>query len=337
MTQVRVNIDELGPVELAKMLKENRHLQEPVIDDLLRRLMDILILEPNVHYLQSPITVCGDIHGQLLDLFQLFAKAGDDFINETSEPEKLNNTYLFLGDYVDRGYCSIETFVFLALLKIKYPNQIFILRGNHESRQINQIYGLFNDCMQLYGHSGIWFFLNDVFDLLPIAAVIDNKIFCVHGGLSPKVNYIGQISTLYRRKELDNGAIADLTWSDPDEVSKFVPNRRGNGFIFGKNQTLSFLYNNGLIKRSDQFMDDVTKDPRHGFIARSHQLANDGFQWFHDHNLVIVWSAPNYMYKSGNKATFMKVTTTQGPDFVEFNKDEKSSIKPEDLTIESMP
>ncbi|OHT15798.1 Serine/threonine-protein phosphatase PP-X isozyme 1 [Tritrichomonas foetus] len=335
MTDIPADIDQLSPCDLAKLLKDNKHLQESVIDDLFRRLSDILILEPNVHYLSSPIIVCGDIHGQLLDLFQLFKKAGDDFTSEGVSCDKtLKNTYLFMGDYVDRGYCSIETFAFLALLKVKYPQQIYLLRGNHESRQINQIYGLFNDCMLLYGHSGIWFLLNDVFDLLPISAVVDNKIFCVHGGLSPKINFIGQISTIYRRKEIESGPIADLTWSDPDDVSKFVPNRRGNGFIFGKNQTLSFLYNNGLLARNYSYDGDKKNDVNHGFIARSHQLANAGFQWFHDDNLVIVWSAPNYMYKSGNDATFMRVTKEAAPEFVKFDKDEKSDVKPEDITID---
>ena len=325
------SVDDLTPSILYNDFCAGHHLKESILDSLFKRLADLLILEPNVHYLQSPITVVGDIHGQLLDLFQLFAKAGENF---TESSPSLQNNYLFLGDYVDRGYCSIETFAFLALLKIKYPQQVYILRGNHESRQINQIYGLFNDCMMLYGHSGIWFLLNDVFDFLPIAAVIDNKIFCVHGGLSPKINFIGQISTIYRRKEIESGPIADLTWSDPDEVSKFVPNRRGNGFIFGKDQTLSFLYNNGLLPKNYSYDGDRKGDLNHGFIARSHQLAMEGVQWFHDDNLVIVWSAPNYMYKSGNKATFMKVYQDKAPDFIEFDKHEKSDIKPEDITIE---
>lgn len=319
--------EQLDACKFANLLKDNKHLKEPIIDELLRQLSAILIGEPNVLYLHSPIVVCGDIHGQLLDLFQLFLKAGDDFLNGNA-PSTLTNTYLFLGDYVDRGYCSIETFLFLGYLKIKYNKQVFLLRGNHESRQINQIYGLFNDCLTLYGHTGIWFNLNDTFDLLPISAVIDNKIFCVHGGLSPSINYIGQISTLYRKKEIENGAIADLTWSDPDEVNKFIPNRRGNGYIFGKEQSLSFLYNNGLVKRGEE------NKPNHGFIARSHQLAEDGYKWFHDNNLVIVWSAPNYMYKSNNLATFMKVEKNQEPQFIQFDKDAKSSIKPDDSVID---
>lgn len=324
------------------------HLKEKILEDICHSLIKVLQGSDNVLYLDAPITVCGDIHGQLLDLFQLFDKGpekdnfviykeGDDGkIEEIPNP---NCRYLFMGDYVDRGYCSLETFAYLALLKIKYPDNIFLLRGNHESRQINQVYGLFNDCLQLYGHAGIWFLLNDVFDLLPIAAVVDGRIFCVHGGLTPKFNSIDKIQTINRKKEIEDGPIADLTWSDPDNVQNFVPNRRGNGFIFGTQQTKAFCEFNKI-----------------DFVARSHQLANDGFQWFHDNKLVIVWSAPNYMYKSGNKASIMivpgkdkwdeyvsnkdeKYDTIEDADdkkviFREFLKHDNSHIKPDDLVIE---
>ncbi|OHT11208.1 Serine/threonine-protein phosphatase 6 catalytic subunit [Tritrichomonas foetus] len=322
-------IDGLTPASLKKDLINGVHIKESVISTLFRRLMNLLIEEPNVLHLESPITVCGDIHGQILDLFKLFDQSGENF----DEDQNLRNSYLFLGDYVDRGYCSIETFAFLALLKIKYPQKMHIIRGNHEYRQINQIYGLFNDCITLYGHPGTWFLINDVFDYLPIAAIVDKKIFCVHGGLSPKINYIGQISALDRTKDNEGSPIVDLTWSDPDSVKHFTPNSRGNGFLFGPKQTLSFLYNNRLVSPSYSFDGRKSEDPRHGFIARSHQLANNGYQWMHNDNLVIVWSAPNYMYKSGNLASVMKVTKDRAPDFIVYKEDERSSLKPEDQII----
>ncbi|KAH0794617.1 Ser/Thr protein phosphatase [Histomonas meleagridis] len=319
------DIDQLDYKDLRNMLSHNVHLKESFIIQILDRLSDLLIKEPNVLYLQSPITVCGDIHGQLLDLFQLFDAAGGEE----------NSQFLFLGDYVDRGYCSLETFAYLAFLKIRNPNRFWLLRGNHESKETNQTYGLFNDCIQLYGHSGIWFMINDVFSLLPIAAVIDKKIFCVHGGLSPKINLVDQIDTLQRRKDIEKDPIiSDLTWSDPDEVSKFISNRRGNGYVFGPKHTLTFLYNNQFLPRNYSYEGDRKQDINHGFIARSHQLTQNGYVWLHDDNLVIVWSAPNYMYKCGNDASIMKVYTDKAPEFIKFDKDEKSSIKPEDLIIE---
>lgn len=302
------NIDKLDPFTLREMLREGGHLEECVLVSIYRRLSEILHREPNVLYLQSPITVCGDIHGQMLDLFKLFEISG----------QLPDTKYLFMGDYVDRGYCSLETFAYLAMLKIHYPDRIYLLRGNHESRQVNQMYGLFNDCLQLYGHAGIWFLCNDVFDLLPISAVIDRKVYCVHGGLSPDIKNIGVITTeIYRKQEIpQEGAFADLCWSDPDEVKSFTPNRRGAGYIFGPNEAKQFLACNKL-----------------DFIARSHQLSMPGYTWMFDNKLVTVWSAPNYMYRSNNKASVMKVRTDAPPDFVVFTEDEHSSTKPEDITI----
>jgi diadenosine tetraphosphatase ApaH/serine/threonine PP2A family protein phosphatase len=309
----------LSPEEFRAKLRENIHLDEHLLVVVFDRISSMLYNEPNVLFLQSPITVCGDIHGQMLDLFQLFKVAGDDLTAER---------YLFLGDYVDRGYSSIETFVYLAYLKLKYPGHVYLLRGNHESRTVNQQYGLYNDCLQLYGHAGIWFQVNEVFDCLPVAAVVDRKIFCVHGGLSPAFGLIEQIYPIERKRDIDDGVIADLTWSDPEEVTKYVPNRRGNGQLFGPQQTRFFLRNNRLGD-PDAKRDSVN----HGFIARSHQLAQTGHTWMHNDDLVIVWSAPNYSYKSGNEACVMKVFPDKPVEFVMFDKDENSHIKPVDLEI----
>jgi hypothetical protein len=176
-------------------IRAGDHLPESTVLSLLHTLEDILYQEPNVLELHAPITVCGDIHGQLYDLFELFEVSGQ--ITDSSSVE-----YLFMGDYVDRGYYSLETFCFLAALKVKYPTRIYLLRGNHESRAINQMYGFYNDCLQLYGHMGIWMACNTTFDFLPVAAVIAQKVFCVHGGLSKAISFIEQIDLIPRRNEL---------------------------------------------------------------------------------------------------------------------------------------
>jgi diadenosine tetraphosphatase ApaH/serine/threonine PP2A family protein phosphatase len=292
-------------------IHEGNHLPETVIVALMHTLQDILYQEPNVLELPVPITVCGDIHGQIFDLFQLFEISGHLTDETTIE-------YLFLGDYVDRGYYSLETFGLLAALKVKYPSRVFLLRGNHESRQVNHMYGLYSDCMQVYGHIGVWTLCNEVFDLLPITAVIAKAVFCVHGGLSKNVDFVEQFDLIVRRTELPTeGPLCDVCWSDPGDVEEWVLNQRGAGWLFGGNQVKKFLRLNGLR-----------------FMARSHQMVMEGFQWYFDNSLITVWSAPNYMYRSGNKACVMKLSNGLDVDIRVFEAHEDSlRKKPEDVTV----
>ena len=254
-------------------------LDESTFVQILMKLMEVLSCEPNLLELTSPITICGDVHGQLEDVFQLFKTGGDP---QTTK-------YLFMGDYVDRGYYSILTFAYLACLKLKYPGNIYLLRGNHECRQVNQMYGFFQECLNAFGHPGIWSLCNECFDLLPYCALIDGQIFSTHGGLSPDIPLIDKINSFYRVEDVpSSGPLADLTWSDPDE-GEWSENPRGAGHLFGEEPTATFCHLNGLK-----------------FITRSHQLAMSGYQWFFNNQLITVWSAPNYMYRSGNDASVMK-------------------------------
>ena len=315
------------PEDLEQEFCNKRHIKESELCMLFDKVTEILAREPNVLYLDAPITVCGDIHGQIFDLFNLFRTRG---VSPQDRP------LLFLGDFVDRGYQSIETFAYLAYLKCTYPDKVYLLRGNHESRQVNQMYGLFNDCTTLYGHAAIWYRVNEVFDYMPIAAVIRPNIFCVHGGLSPTITLIEQLTMINRVKDIDSGPIADLTWSDPDTTTKFRPNTRGSGYSFGEEDTRRFLYNNRMLNDSPYSPDPFVAKADHGFIARSHQVAQQGYEWQHQNRLVIVWSAPNYTYKQNNKATFMDVPAERDEPikFTEFTQDERSPQKPDDTVIE---
>ena len=273
---------------------------ESEIKSLFNKAKEIFITEPNMVVLYPPISVCGDIHGQFYDLLELFA-VGDD-CPETS--------YLFLGDYVDRGYHSIETFLYLLTIKVKYPSKITLLRGNHESRSATRNYGFYLECKTKFGNKDVYNWCMDVFDLLPISAIIGQKLFAVHGGLSPKLNRIDNIHNLNRVQEIEpDGIISDLMWSDPDEdVKGWVLSNRGAGYLFGAKQVKRFNEKNGL-----------------SCILRSHQLVSSGYQYMFDESLCIVWSSPNYCYRCGNVAAILEIDEhtnrkfnifTESPDFI---------------------
>ena len=125
--------------------------------------------------------------------------------------------YLFLGDFVDRGFNSVETFLLLLALKVRYPERIALIRGNHESRQITQVYGFYDECMRKYGSANVWRYCTEIFDYLSLAALVDDKVFCVHGGLSPDITQMDEIRAIDRKQEVPHeGGMWDLMWSDPD-------------------------------------------------------------------------------------------------------------------------
>ena len=240
----------------------------------------ILKQDPIHLELEAPITVCGDIHGQLYDLIS--------FINRDVVQK---NHFLFLGDYVDRGKNSTETIVFLLCLKVKYPKQIFLLRGNHESPEISQYYGFLEECQRVYDEA-IWTHINEVFSYLPISAVIGERIFCVHGGLSPELQNVSQIKTIKRPYNVpERGLICDLLWSDPDpQHSGWTPSSRGVSYEFGKDTVEDFLNNHD-----------------YDLICRAHQDVDEGFEFpFPENTVLTIFTAPNYE-GSNNKGAVLDV------------------------------
>lgn len=176
-------------------------IKESEVKNLCNKYKEILSEQKNVQHISSPVTICGDIHGQFYDLIELFKVGG----------ECPDQNYLFMGDFVDRGFYSVETFLLLLALAVRYPNRVCLIRGNHESRQITQVYGFYDECLRKYGSVNVWRYCTDVFDFLPLAAVVDNQIFAVHGGLSPSINTIDQINKIERKQEVPHdGAFCDL-------------------------------------------------------------------------------------------------------------------------------
>lgn len=210
---------------IIESLKNGEKLQESQVKKVCDLAKEILKEENNVVKVSGPVTICGDIHGQYDDLLELFKIGGF--------PPYTN--YIFMGDYVDRGRDSVETFLLLLSLKVRYKSRVTLLRGNHESRLITQVYGFYDECIRKYGSLNVWKACTEVFDYLTLTAIVDNKIFCVHGGLSPNIKDLKDIGGIDRIKEIpQEGVMCDILWSDPDQIEGWASSGRGAGYIFGK-------------------------------------------------------------------------------------------------------
>ncbi|KAH3902700.1 serine/threonine-protein phosphatase SCDLUD_000284 [Saccharomycodes ludwigii] len=294
------NINQLE--EWIEHLSKCQILSEDDVSRLCKMAVDVLQYEQNVQPVNVPVTICGDVHGQFHDLMELFQIGGPC-------PD---TNYLFMGDYVDRGYYSVETVSFLVCMKVRYPNRITILRGNHESRQITQVYGFYDECLRKYGSANVWKMFTDLFDYFPITALVDNKIFCLHGGLSPMIETIDQIRELNRVQEVPHeGPMCDLLWSDPDDRGGWGISPRGAGFTFGQDISEQFNHTNDL-----------------NLIARAHQLVIEGYAWSHQ-SVVTIFSAPNYCYRCGNQAAIMEVDENLNRQFLQYDP----AVRPGEPTV----
>lgn len=269
----------------------------PLPEDAQKRLceaaIDILTNESNIRDVAAPVTIVGDIHGQYLDLLQIFETMG-------RAPEK---NYVFLGDYVDRGGQSVETIQLLVALKVRFPSQVTLLRGNHECRSVTQVFGFYDEVLYKYNSVSVWTYYTDLFDYLPLGCIIDNKIFCTHGGLSPEVDTMDDIQLIDRFREVPHdGPICDLLWSDPSEESGWGMSSRGAGYLFGPDVTEKFLHENGL-----------------DLLCRAHQLVLDGYSWAHDKKVVTLFSAPNYCGRAWNQGAAMTVSKDMEFGFRQFS------------------
>lgn len=252
----------------------------------------IFMNQPVLLELRAPMTVCGDLHGQFHDLLRIFRLNG--------LPPTEN--YTFLGDYVDRGLNSIETVCLVFAYKIKYPENFFLLRGNHESAPTNQYFGFFEECETRF-NAELWETFCDVFNCLPLVAIIEDKFFCVHGGISPYLDSLDQIREIKRPCEIpESGIVCDLVWSDPDsEAGSWEENSRGTSFIFGPNPLQSFLKKFNL-----------------DLIIRGHQAVTCGYDFTFPeiHGIVTVFSAPNYCYQFDNKGAILHIDKNKVPSFL---------------------
>ena len=273
---------------------------------------DIFLAQPTLIELSPPVKIVGDVHGQYSDLIRLFEMCGF--------PPSAN--YLFLGDYVDRGKQSLETILLLLCYKIKYPENFFLLRGNHECANVTRgqdtctlftsavamhanhvflVYGFYDECKRRCNIK-TWKLFIDVFNCLPIAAVVASKIFCVHGGLSPSMTSLEDIKRIQRPTDVpDYGLLNDLLWSDPSDTAvEWEDNERGVSYCFGKSIINDFL------GRYDMDL-----------ICRAHMVVEDGYEFWNDRTLVTVFSAPNYC--GGKNIYYLLMTTRTHLYLIEFD------------------
>ncbi|CAN6343913.1 unnamed protein product [Urochloa humidicola] len=249
--------------------------------------------EPSVLQLKAPIKIFGDLHGQFGDLMRLF----DEYGAPSTAGDIAYIDYLFLGDYVDRGQHSLETITLLLALKVEYPHNVHLIRGNHEAADINALFGFRIECIERMGErDGIWTWhrVNRLFNWLPLAALIEKKIICMHGGIGRSINHVEQIENLQRPITMEAGSVVlmDLLWSDPtenDSVEGLRPNARGPGLVtFGPDRVMEFCNNNDLQ-----------------LIVRAHECVMDGFERFAQGHLITLFSATNYCGTANNAGAIL--------------------------------
>ena len=281
----------------------------------------------------APVTICGDIHGQFHDLMELFRVGGD--VPDTN--------YLFMGDFVDRGFYSLESFLLLLSLKVRYPDRITLIRGNHESRQITTVYGFYDECMRKYGSANVWRYCCEVFDYLALGALVLGAGPSVGSGPDECETEVVHATGEVLRIKRDNTAL--------DSSSPGGGGGGGTGAVLCVHGGLSpviasvdmirlldrkqevphegamcdLLWSDpddiegwGLSPRGAGFLfgGDIVKTFNHhnnlSLIARAHQLVMEGFKEMFDQSIVTVWSAPNYCYRCGNVAAILELNEENG-------------------------
>jgi serine/threonine-protein phosphatase 2A catalytic subunit len=292
-------------------LLQHGELSAAECTSLCERMRELLQEDPNCQPVRCPVTICGDVHGQFLDLKELFRVAG--------HPPETN--YVFMGDYVDRGLYSLRTISLLFLYKLRYPDRVTLLRGNHESRQVTQVYGFYDEVLRTFGSPMVWKEFTDTFDFLPLIATVEGQIVCMHGGLSPSLETLDEMQQLDRLQEVPHeGPICDLLWSDPEDRLGWGLNTRGAGYTWGPDVSQQFCHRNGLK-----------------LVARAHQLVMEGFNFCHEQTVVTVFSAPNYTYRAGNRAAVLELDENLNYSFLCFDPPPTQKRDPRDGPAKRAP
>ncbi|OHS96061.1 Ser/Thr protein phosphatase [Tritrichomonas foetus] len=292
---------------------------ERIVDErdakwLCRKVIKVFANEPSLLEIDSPVKICGDIHGQLSDLLKVFKLGGI--------PPKTK--YLFLGDYVDRGENSVEVICLLYALKIQFPEHIYLLRGNHESDEMTEAFGFLEEVSIKLGQE-YWEYFIDSFNYMPIAAIVLKQYFCVHGGISPDLKRASDINNIKRPSIIPGaGILADLLWSDPDnQIETYGPNWRGETVSYGLKAVKKFLKRSGL-----------------SCIIRGHQVARNGynFPFLPSRCVITLFTASNYPGALNNKAAYLEISSGKGyvMHFLRQNTKKKKPIEKNESVQQEM-
>jgi len=288
---------------------ENFKFSKDQIAYLTKQCMEVVAKQPNILKVSAPVKVFGDIHGQYIDLMNFFNKWGSP--NEGPNGDIMTNDYLFLGDFVDRGNLSLETICLLMALKVKYPDQIHLIRGNHEDILINSGFGFQNECQgrlndDSENDDSLFALINNFFEYLPFAAVIEDQILCVHGGIGATVKKLSDIENIKRPFEVvheaqnrDQKLVMDLLWSDPtdnDEELGIQPNYQRDSNNLGH-----------IVKYGPDIVKKFLTENNLSYIIRAHECVLDGFERFAGGLLLTVFSATDYCGRHGNAGAMIVI------------------------------
>ncbi|EFO24390.1 hypothetical protein LOAG_04097 [Loa loa] len=265
----------------------------PELLSILNEAKKLFLSEPTLLDVDVPCVVIGDIHGQYEDLHRMFSVLGSG-----RKSGAVKRRFVFLGDYVDRGMNSLETICCLLAHKLMFPKMFNMLRGNHESSDINQTYGFQLELERRFTTNNegfaLWNAFNELFACLPLAAIIHNKILCIHGGIGPELKCLNDIRKIKRPifDPIELPLACSLLWSDPMlDLKGFIKNSiRGAGYFFGEDT---------VIACCEQLNIDL--------IVRAHQMIMNGYGFFCKRRLVSVFSAPRYLLSKNNKCAILQV------------------------------
>ncbi|EAS04969.2 ser/thr phosphatase family protein (macronuclear) [Tetrahymena thermophila SB210] len=268
--------------QIISAITNNRKLPKKALLYLCECALEQLQNQDKLINLKSPVTVVGDLNGQFQDLQEIFQIGGR--VPDTN--------YLFLGNYINKGHYSIECFSYLIALKLRYPSRITLLRGSHETTSTSKIYGFYDECNNKYGSIDIWKAFLSVFECLPLSAVIENEVFCVHAGLSHQINDISQILNVKDDESslVQQGPAYHLLWNEPEESEgQWTFSESISQIYFGKQVTKKFLHKNNLK-----------------LILRAHEYQKNGYNFMHDKKLCSIFSAPNQDASSKSLGSFVE-------------------------------